>query len=300
MKYITREVKIAVAAIVAVVCVVVLINFLKGINILESSNTFYVRMADCQGLQVSSPVYANGYPVGVVRSIDYNYSDNHGVVATIELDREMRLPIGTAAELESSLMGGVKVKLVMGDNPTKFLSPRDTIVGAPEHGLMAKAGDMIPVVEQMLPKLDSILANLNTLTSDPALRATLHNLQAMSADLALTASALPATMKQVDGMATHFNSISGKIDNLDFAATMASVNGTISDAQRLITHLDGVSQSLDHKMNSKDNTLGLFMSDTSVHDNLNHTIQSADSLVTDLKAHPKRYVHFSIFGKKDK
>lgn len=300
MKYWTREVKIAITAIVAVVCVFVLINFLKGINIFQSSNSYYVKMADCQGLQVSSAVYANGYPVGIVRAMDYNYSDNGGVVATVELNNEMRLPVGTKAELASSLMGGVKVNLVLGDNPTQFISPCDTLIGAPEEGLMSKAAGMIPVVEQMLPKLDSILTNLNALSGDPALAASVRNLQTITDGLAATVATLPGTMKQVDGMATHFNSLSGKLDKIDLEGTMASVNGTLNETQQLIKHLDQVSQTLDHKMNSKDNTLGLLMSDTSVHDNVNHTIQSADSLLTDFKAHPKRYVHFSVFGKKDK
>ena len=300
MKFWTKEVKIALTAIVAMVCVFVGINFLKGINVFTSTNSYLVKVEDGMGLQLNNPVFANGYPVGTVRDIDYNYDANNGLVITIELDRDMRLPVGTTAELQSSLMGGVSMHLLLGPNPADVLAPHDTISGGPEQGMMAMAARMVPQVEQLLPKLDSILTNLNAITSNPALTASLNNFQKITEDLAATTATLPKTMQQVDGMAAHFNSISGKMDQLDIEGTLASVNGTLNDAQQLINHFDAVSQSLEHKMNSRDNTLGLLMSDTSVHDNVNHTIQSADSLLTDFKAHPKRYIHFSVFGKSDK
>lgn len=300
MKYWTKEVKIALTAICAVVCVFVGINFLKGINVFESSNTYYVKFNDCAGLQVNNAVFANGYPVGTVRSINYNYCDNGGVVAAIELDQQMRLPAGSVAELESGLMGGVTMSLILGPNPADILSPHDTITGGPHEGLMTAAGRMVPQVEELLPKLDSILTSLNALVGSPALSASLNNLEALTGNLAATSAKLPGTMDQLNGMATHFNSVSGKLDQIDLDGTMASVNNTLNETQKLVTHFDEISQTLDRKMNSKDNTLGLLMNDTRLHDDLTHTIQSADSLVTDLKAHPKRYVHFSVFGGKSK
>ncbi len=300
MKYWTKEVKIGTVAVVAAICVYVGINFLKGINLFEGTNTYYVKFQDCAGLQVTNAVYVNGYPVGVVREINYDYSHNDGIVASVELHNEMRLPAGSRAELVSGLMGGVTMNIVLGPNPTDVLSPRDTISGGPQSGLTDMAGRLIPQVEQLLPKIDSILTNLNAITGNPALMASLGNLEKITSDLAATTATLPATMKNVDAMAGHFNSVSAKLDQVDVAGTMANVNATIVDAQRLINEFGQISSNLEHKMNSKDNTLGLLMSDTSLHDNLNHTIQSADSLMIDLKAHPKRYVHFSVFGRKDK
>ena len=88
----TNEVKIALTAIAAVALLFVGINFLKGINVFESSNSYYVKFKDIKGLAVSNLVYANGYPVGTVRDIDYNYGDNNGVVVRVELDENMRIP----------------------------------------------------------------------------------------------------------------------------------------------------------------------------------------------------------------
>ncbi|MCQ2205219.1 MAG: MlaD family protein [Bacteroidaceae bacterium] len=300
MKSWTKEIKIALTAIVAAICVFVGINFLKGINVFGSSRTYYVKFRDCAGLQVTNAVYANGFPVGIVRNINYNYSDNDGVVAEIELDSEMQLPAGTVAELEKGIMGGVTLNLMLGPNPCALLSLHDTIQGGPRQGALDLAGAMVPDIQRLLPKLDSILVNINALTANPALAASLANLQKISTDLAQVTANLPKTMAQVDGTVSNLNSMSGKFNEMDFQSTLNSVDSTLAATHALIGRFDQLSADIDSKLNSRDGTLGLLLNDTQLHDNLNRTVQSADSLVTDLKAHPKRYVHFSIFGKKDK
>lgn len=300
MKIWTKEVKIALTAIVALIIVFIGINFLKGINIFESKNTYYVKFRDCAGLQVTNAVYANGYPVGIVREINYNYSDNDGVVATIELDKDMRIPQGSTAELVAGIMGGVTMNLRMGANPTLFIETHDTITGGPQAGALDMAADMIPDIQKLLPKLDSILMNLNALTGNPALVASLNNFEGITSDLHQTSAALPATMQKIDGMAGHFNSISGKVDQLNFDATLRSVDSTLTAAHSLLARFDAIGQGLDGKLNSKDNSLGLLLNDTKMHGDINHTIQSADSLLSDIKAHPKRYINISVFGGKSK
>lgn len=300
MKFFTKEVKIGITAIVAAICVFLGINFLKGVNVFESSNTYYVKFRDCAGLQANNSVYANGYPVGIVRSINYNYSDNDGVVAAIELDQNMKLPAGTVALLDKGLMGGVTMSLTLGPNPADVLAPHDTITGGPRMGLMDQAGDMMPQVEALLPKLDSIMANVNALTGNEALLASLENLRSITADLATVSAALPATMAKVDDTMAHFNSVSNKVDEIDVAGTMATLQTSLSGLQSTVDNVATITGDLEKKLGSKDNTLGLLVNDSQLHDNINHTVQSADSLLNDLKAHPKRYVHFSVFGKKDK
>lgn len=127
MNIFSKEIKLALVGVIAIALLVVGINFLKGVNIFSPTNSYFVRFTDIQGLAVSTPVYANGYAVGNVRSIDYDYDRTDNVVVCIELDKSMRVPYGTRAELESELMGGVKFSLVLGPNPTKNLSVGDTI-----------------------------------------------------------------------------------------------------------------------------------------------------------------------------
>ncbi|MGN0060828.1 MAG: MlaD family protein [Alloprevotella sp.] len=296
-----NEIKIAITAIVCVAILIVGINFLKGINIFQSTNSYYVKLKDSKQLAVSNLVYANGYPVGTIRDIEYNYADNSAVVVLIELDKNMRIPKGTTASLETPLMGGVIMHLVLGQNPTDLLEPQDTILGANSMGAMDQLSTMMPTVEAMLPKLDSILTNLNRLTGDPALQQTLSNAAEITENLKHTSAELDKLMaNQVKNTLNNAEQLTGNLAKADVEGTMTNLNSTVADARLLVGQLQATMADVQRQLTGTDGTLGALMNDRALYDNLNHTLQSADSLVTDLKAHPKRYVHFSLFGRKDK
>lgn len=310
-----NEVKIAIAAIIGIALLFFGINYLKGVNILSPSNTYYVKFKDAQQLAVGNQIYANGYSVGTIRGLEFNYETNDEVVAAIVLNDNVKLPKGTRAELVAPLMGGIVLNIIMGPNPADVLAPGDTIIGAPHLGALDKVGDLMPVVEQMLPKLDSILANLNAITGDPALRRTLENAAVITENLKHTSATLDVMMSsQVPGVLGNVESFTGNLARVDVDGTMKGVNsvmqnangtittlhGTITDAQQLVGQLQRTLGGFEQQLQGTDGTLGALLNDPTLYNNLNHTMQSADSLVTDLKAHPKRYVHFSIFGKKDK
>lgn len=308
MKILTKEVKIALMAIVAIVLLFIGINFLKGVNVFTSTNTYYVQFHDVHGLAVSNPVYANGYAVGTVRAIDYDYNRVDKVVVTIELNDEMRVPQGTHAELEEELMGGVKMSLILGPNPTQNLAIGDTITGAMHEGALDKIQAIMPEFEALLPKLDSILNNLNRLTADPALAQTLHNAAELTGNLNEVSVQLKGIMNndmpQLLGKANHVvgnvETLTGKLSRVDVDGTMQRVDTALSNVNLLTGNLYNITNLLNSRLNSHDNTLGLFLNDRGVYDHLNNTLRHADSLMIDLKSHPKRYVHFSVFGKKDK
>lgn len=322
MKFFTKEVKIGVTAIVALVIVYLLLNFMKGVNVFKSSNTYYVEFENIAGLAVSNAVYANGYPVGIVRTISYDYDSKNRVIVGIELDKEMRVPAGTRAELESSLMGGVSMTLLLGPNPTKNIATGDTIKGALHQGALAQAESVMPTVMNMVPKIDSIMTNLNALTADPSLRIILTNAAGISQNLrsaseglnGLMAQDVPGMVQKLNGIADNLttltaslNSTAGHLNDVDLQKTMSQVDASLAEVKQVAENLNKMTADLNTKLNGKDNTLGLLMNDRQLYDNLNttvenlnHTVQSSDSLMIDLKAHPKRYVHFSVFGKKDK
>lgn len=303
-----KETKIALTAVVALVLLFIGINFLKGINVFQSTNTYYVKFKDVAGLAVSNPVYANGYPVGIVREINYDYDRGEYVVVGVELDDEMKVPAQTRAELEAELMGGVKMTLVLGPNPTQNIEKGDTILGGMHKGMMDKVQNLLPVVETMLPKLDSIMTNLNRITADPALAKTLQNTEAITSNLKETSEKLnammrndiPQTLASLKRTSANAEKLTSNLAAIDVNATMNSVNRTIESANELAGRLNDISTNLDNKLKGKDNTLGLLLNDRGIYDNLNSTLRHADDLMIDLKAHPKRYVHFSVFGKKDK
>lgn len=308
MKIFTREVKIALTTIVAIVLVYLLINFMKGINVFKSSNTYYVRFDNIAGLAVSNAVYANGYPVGIVRGIQYDYGNHERVVVAIELDKEMHMPRGTKAELVTSLMGGVTMSLILGPNPTDNLTQGDTISGGLHEGAVEKVEALMPTIMDMLPKLDSIVTNMARLSADPALAQTLrntaeitNNLRRTSAKLdAMVGRDLPQMMQNLNKTSRNVERLSNNLAAINLQETMNEVNASLAEVKQFSANINAMTYDLNSKLNSRDNTFGLLLNDRKLYDHLTRTVSSADSLLINVKAHPKRYVHFSIFGKKDK
>ena len=300
MKFFTKEVQIALVAIFGLVILFFGMKFLKGLSIFSKGNTYVVVFDNVTGLSASSPVYVNGVKVGTVTSIDCDYTHPDKIVAAVGLDEQLTLPQGTRAEIVSDLLGNVKLELKLGDVTAARLAVGDTIVGGMQLGLMSKATGMVPQIEKMLPKLDSILASVNALLADPTLSRSLHNVEDITAGLTTTAGELnkltvslnrqlPAIMSKADGVMANADTLTHSLNTLDLASTMAKVDQTLRNVEQMTA-----------KLNSNEGTLGLLMRDAELYNNLNSTMAHADSLMIDLKSHPKRYVHFSVFGKKDK
>lgn len=298
MSPIAKEVKIALVAIVAIVILYFGMQFLKGLTMLSSGNTFYAHFTDVSGLSPSSPVYANGYRVGVVEAIDYDYSRPDNVVATIGLDDQMRLPVGTRAEITSDMLGNVKLELRLASGVAALMQRGDTIEGGAAAGLMTKAASMLPQIEALLPKLDSILAQVNTLLSEPAIRNSLNNVEVITSNLNTTTAQLsqlslqlrqqvPQMMAKADGVLTNTEGLTRQFADVNLPQTMQHVESTLANLEQTTAAL-----------NSREGTLGLLMHDPGLYYSLNSTMNSADSLLTDLRHNPKRYVHFSLFGRK--
>ena len=297
MKYITKEVRIGIAGIAALCILVYGINYLKGIHMFKPSSYFYVKFHNVNGLTKSSPVFADGFRVGIVRDLYYDYTQPGKVVAEIDVNTDLRIPKGSTAELATEMLGGVKMNLLLANNPREKYQVGDTIPGTLNNGMMEKVATMMPQLEKMLPKLDSILGSLNTVLADPAIPATLHNVQNLTANLTVTSGQLQTLMNKdipqltgkLNTIGDNFVLISNNLKEIDYATAMQSIDSTLANVKMLTD-----------KLNRKDNTVGLLLNDPSLYNNLNATTANAASLLEDLKSHPKRYVHFSLFGKKDK
>ena len=296
----TKEIKIALVAIVGILVMYFGINFLKGMNLFSTNNTYFITFDDIQGLGASTPIYADGYKVGTVDGMEYDYKENGPIKVKVDINKDLRIPQGSKAEIVKDLMGNLQVNLLLADNPRERVEPGGIIPGAVNGGMMDKAANLIPVVEKMLPKLDSILTSVNALLADPALAASLHNVETITSNLTVSTRELNTLMaglnKQVPGMIgkangvlDNTNRLTANLASLDVQGTLNKVNQTLESAHQFT-----------EKLNSNQGSLGLLMNDTKLYDNLTSTMSHADSLVIDLKAHPKRYVHFSVFGRKDK
>ncbi|MDY3847883.1 MAG: MlaD family protein [Prevotella sp.] len=300
MKYFTKEVQIALVAIVGLVVLFFGLQFLKGVNLTSTDTRYYAQFDDMSGLSANSPVYADGYKVGIVKDIIFNYGGSQPNLAVLDIDAKMRLPKGTAAEIETDMLGNVELNLLLANNPRERMQPGDTIMGNMSQGLLGRVETVLPALEKMLPKLDSILTSVNTLLADPAIANSLHNMERISSDLTVTTRELntmmgsvnrqlPGLLTKADGVMDNTQRLTANLSAIDVQATMAKVNATLDNVEKMTQAL-----------NSKEGTIGLLMRDPSLYLNLSNTMRSADSLLIDLKAHPKRYVHFSLFGKKDK
>lgn len=296
----TKEIKIALVAIVGILVMYFGINFLKGMNLFSTNNAYYMTFDDIQGLGASTPIYADGYKVGTVDGLEYDYKENGPIKVKVDINKDLRIPQGSKAEIVKDLMGNLQVNLLLANNPRERVEPGGIIPGAVNGGMMDKAANLVPVVEKMLPKLDSILSSVNALLADPALAASLHNVETITSNLTVSTRELNTLMaglnKQVPGMIgkangvlDNTNRLTANLASLDVQGTLNRVNQTLESAHQFT-----------EKLNSNQGSLGLLMNDTKLYDNLTSTMSHADSLVIDLKAHPKRYVHFSVFGRKDK
>ena len=296
----TKEIKIALVAIVGILVMYFGINFLKGMNLFSTNNAYYMTFDDIQGLGASTPIYADGYKVGTVDGMEYDYKENGPIKVKVDINKDLRIPQGSKAEIVKDLMGNLQVNLLLANNPRERVEPGGIIPGAVNGGMMDKAANLIPVVEKMLPKLDSILTSVNALLADPALAASLHNVETITSNLTVSTRELntlmaglnkqvPGMIRKANGVLDNTNRLTANLASLDVQGTLNKVNQTLESAHQFT-----------EKLNSNQGSLGLLMNDTKLYDNLTSTMSHADSLVIDLKAHPKRYVHFSVFGRKDK
>ncbi len=296
MRYFTKEVKIGIAGIISLCMLVYGINYLKGIDMFKPTSYFYVKYKDIQGLAKSSPVFADGFRIGIVREIYYDYNRPGNVAVEVELDKDMRIPKGTHAELVTEMLGTVKMNLILAVNPNEAYAIGDTIPGTVNNGLMeAVTKTIMPQFERMLPKLDSIMTSLNKIAADPNIPATLKSVRKTADNLADATTELrsimkndvPQMTKKINTIGDNFVAISGDLRSINYASTFNKIDSTMANV-KMVTD----------KLNRKDNSLGLLLNDASLYNNLSNTGANASLLLEDLKSNPKRYVHFSIFGKK--
>ncbi len=295
-----QEIKIALVAVAGLVALFFGMKFLKGSNLLSSSDTYYFVFNDISGLTESSPIFAAGYQVGRIKKIYFDYSHAEEIKVLAEVDRKMKIPVGSTASISSDVLGNIKVTLNIAPHRGQYVQPGGVISGSIDTGTVGKMTEMVPTIKQILPKLDSVMFHLNALLADPALAHSIHNIDEITNNLSTSSKQLHILLtnvnREVPGIVSKTNLVLANTeqftDNLrkiDVASTMTKVDEAMTDVQEFTS-----------KINNNSGTFGLLLKDPTLYYNLNQTMKNIDSLAVNLRQQPKRYVHFSLFGRKNK
>lgn len=300
MKFLSKNVKIALTVLVGLALLYWGINYLKGINLLTPANSYYTEVESTNGLLTASPVTVNGFQVGQIRDIKYDYEKNK-ITIMLTMNKEMKIPEGSTINQVSGLLGGASLVLNLGNGPA--MKPGSYIPVTAVPGLMDNVKDnMLPMVTDMLPKVDSIMNNVNGLTGNPALLAALARLDGITRQLQISAQHLttlmnglnhsvPGVMNNVNGITNNLSGATGNLTDLSVSLKQLPLDSTVQTLNATLANLEALSKQL----NDKNSTLGKVVNDRELYDNANHAIASLDSLLTDIKAHPKRYINIKVF-----
>jgi phospholipid/cholesterol/gamma-HCH transport system substrate-binding protein len=310
---ISNETKIGALTAISITILILGYSFLRGNDVFSSSNKFYAIYGSVEGLTISKPVLVNGFQIGRVSKMELQ-GDGRTIVE-FKVDKKYDVPDNTLAKLESTdLLGGKAIVFQLG-NSVKYASDQDTLRADIQGSLAESLQPIQRKAEVLITKVDSALGAINKIMN-PKFQA---NVDKSFTSIANSLQTLEGTTKKIDAIvgsqSAHINGIMANADaasaNLKnssahltgistnferFSTDLANSNvkGTLDNANKAMADL----QATINKMNSGQGSLGLLMNDDKMYNNLNSASSNLNNLFIDIKAHPSRYVHFSVFGKK--
>lgn len=298
-KLFSKELIIGLSVILAIVILVFGIEYLKGINMFSPANFYYVSYNNVSGLEVSAPVTIDGYKVGQVREITYDYDNPGKIKVLLAVNKKLRVPEDSYAVLASTLMSGGYIDIKMGSSK-RMLAVGSDIATKEVPGLMdALASDVVPAVNSILPRIDSLLYNLNRIAGDPALAQSISRLDGITGNILSVTEGLDGAMKRdVPGVMRNARSITTRLDTV--SANLAALSSQLRQLP-ISTTMDNVNEVTENlvrfsdQLNSQTSTLGKLTNDPELYDRLNKVSADIDSLVLDIKKNPKRYISIKLF-----
>lgn len=310
---ISNEVKVGAVALVTIVVFIWLFNFLKGKDYFKRTANYYSIYENIGGLAESSPVEINGFKVGVVQSIDLLEDNSGKILVKFSVSKDFRLPVNTIAEiLPVSIIAGMKVQFLYGEGPG-YYSDEDTIQGRLSASLLSTIGDVIdPIKEKVMSLvtvLDSVIASINDVV-DPEFK---QNLSGMMTHLNSTTGSLDRILgskekelkETLDNITKFSDMLSANTQKMNSTfSNLESITDTLAaaDLYNSISHLKASLEKaslLLENLNDGKGTAGQLLTNDSLYTNLNNSLASLNLLLEDVKSNPKKYVHFSLFGKKN-
>ena len=307
MKKLSHEAKIGITVLLAIIVFIWLFNFLKGKNLFSSTSHYYAVYDKVGGLAESSPVEVNGYKVGVVQSVRFLDPESGRLLVTLTVDKGFKLPRNTIAEITSaSLIAGMKIQFVYGEGPGTY-SNGDTIPGRLAVSIIARVeNELIPItdkVTELIAVIDSVVSSINEVL-DPRFTADLRSgvsslsTTAKSIEEAELKSTLQNINKFTQMLAENSDKLTSAFSSLETVADTLAAADIYSSVNNLKVSLEKAGVLMEN-LNSGQGTAGKLMTNDTLYQNLSNSLESLNLLLIDLKANPRRYVNFSVFGKKN-
>ncbi len=303
MKY-TKEVKTALLALVAILLFIFGYSFLKGKNWFDSSRTFYAVYNDVEGLTASSPVTINGLEVGNVTNISFLNTSGQ-LLVTFTVDNEFPFSKNSIAQIYGGgLIGGKSIGILPEYEQGNMAKSGDTLDSAIEEGLLELVNERLTPLQEKVEKVivstDSLVNAFNQILNEETrkdLKRSIEDLSQTMASLKNTAQSadnilsenspkLNRTFTNLDEMSTNLNNFSDSISQVDLKKMTDDLESAVANFQTVT-----------EKLNNGEGTAAKLINDPSVYNNLEKATNQLDALIQDVKLNPKRYVHFSIFGK---
>jgi len=285
----SRNALIGLAFIASLFMIYFGMNFLKGANVFKKQNQYYAIFGDVSKLLISSPVYVKGYQVGLINNIKMTASDPIQFLVGINLEEDIRIAEGSYLEYGIDMFGASTVNLVLVSSD-KYLQPGDTLSGDKELGLMDGVAGVMPRADSILMKIDSIVYSLNRLISHPVLETSIVGIGSTVDQLNNSSKSLNRIVnsleKDLPEISNNLNAVSGDLKTVSSELSQLDINDTYASIDETINNL----KMLTEKFNSNNNSLGLLMNDTRLHDSLNVTIDNATRLLEDIRENPDRYL----------
>jgi phospholipid/cholesterol/gamma-HCH transport system substrate-binding protein len=313
MMKISNEVKVGIVAFLTILVFIWLYNFLKGKEYFKRTAYYYSIYDKIGGLAESSPVEINGFKVGVVQSIELLNPERDKLLVTFSVGKDFRLPINTVAEIVPvSLIAGMKVQFVFGDGPGTY-SYGDTIPGRFPESLIARLEtELLPVKEritELINSIDSVVSSINDIM-DPGFKKNLNgivdNLNSTTESFDRIIVSKETELKtSLDNLTRFSQMLSDNSSNMSSTfSNLEAISDTLAAADIYNTVLNlksGLEKTalLLENLNEGKGSAGQLLTNDSLYANLTNSLESLNELLKDMKANPKRYVHFSIFGKKN-